>query len=476
MLKDWEKGRAADGPPPRPSRVRRERKIDPWRGTIQELLERYKKPPITAERVYEKLLEQGFDGGRSIVKQAVREMRPPRVEAVERFETEPGVQGQMDWVNPEVSFLDGTTQKLKGFVYCLGFSRRMWLKFSLREDFSALVRRHVEAFEFFGGCPAECLYDNMKTVVLRWEGEVPIYNPRFLLFATHYGFRPRACRQYRPQTKGKVERPNSYIRKNFLVGRDFHDLDDLNAQAAIWNLETADTRLHGTTRERPIDRFVREEDHLLPLPGRAYDTCEVAYRIVALDALLDWGGSRYSVPPERVGEIVIVKASEHELVVLASDCREIARHELVPPGRREWRRHPAHQVRGERRGPALDILRARFVKLGERAGEYLQGLGRAHPRHTKAQIRAILTLLQCYTADDLERALEHGLRFGAFSAKVVEDHLVRNALPRSLESVIARSGPQDVDDSQTGEEVRQREASYYEELFDAYGEGGESDE
>jgi hypothetical protein len=361
--------------------------------------------------------------------------------------------------------------RLKGFVYVLGYSRRMYLAFSRREDFHSLLRHHVAAFAFFSGCPHEGLYDNMKTVVLRWEGSVPIFNPRFLLFATHYGFRPKACRPYRPQTKGKVERMNRYLRHNFFVGRRFHDLADLNQQLLQWNLEVADVRLHGTTRMRPVDRFQEELPHLLPLPRQPYDTAEIAYRMVALDGMVSWDGNFYSVPPDHAGQIVVARATEHEVVLLSSgDLGELARHQRCPAGGRQRLQLPAHRPRRERAGPELDVLRQRFLDFGNGAEEFLRGLGKTHPRATKAEIRSILELRQIYSTDDVAAALSHALSFHAFDAKVVANILAHRAHPRSLEALIARTG-ETPSPSRDNPPVRQREASGYQDLFEALGPG-----
>ena len=106
----------------------------------------------------------------------------------------------------------------------------------------------MRAFEHLGGVAATCLYDNMKVVVLRHDDDGPLYNPRFLAFATHYGFRPRACRPRRPQTKGKVERPFHYVETNLLNGRTFRTLEHLNEVTAWWLAQVADVRVHRETK------------------------------------------------------------------------------------------------------------------------------------------------------------------------------------------------------------------------------------
>ncbi len=129
------------------------------------------------------------------------------------------------------------------------------------------------AFAFFGGVPRELLFDQMKAVIIRGErddGGRLTENTEFLRFANHHGFRIRACRPYRARTKGKVERPVSYVRSSFFYGRTFTSDEDLNRQARHWLDHVANVRVHGTLKERPVDRLEREQDVLGPLASRPY--------------------------------------------------------------------------------------------------------------------------------------------------------------------------------------------------------------
>jgi len=156
----------------------------------------------------------------------------------------------------------------------LGYSRLLWCRFYPRQDMTTLIDGLEDAFLYFGGVPQELLFDQMKAVItrdLRLEGGALIHNAEFLRFARHWGFTPRACRPYRAQTKGKVERPVRYLRGNFVYGRTFLHDADLDHQRQQWLDHVANLRLHGTTRERPRVRFDREERFLLqPLAPRRY--------------------------------------------------------------------------------------------------------------------------------------------------------------------------------------------------------------
>ena len=130
------------------------------------------------------------------------------------------------------------------------------------------------AFATFGGVPAELLFDQMKAVVTsdgREVGSTLVLNEEFQRFAAHWGFRIRACRPYRAQTKGKVERQIRYVRQSFYYGRTFIGDDDLNAQAHRWLQDIANRRTCSAIGEAPQDRFERDEASTLgPLPKQPY--------------------------------------------------------------------------------------------------------------------------------------------------------------------------------------------------------------
>ena len=196
VLAEFTAGRNGDEQSSRPARPS---KLDAWLPTITSLLRRY--PEITAARVYEELLAQGFTGRYTIVRERLRQLRPPIPQPVVRFETGPGVQAQMDYSTYTLDFTVEGRRRVHLFGYVLGYSRRQYLRFVEHQDFETTLREHLRAFEHLGGVAATCLYDNMKVVVSGFDGHEPIYNPRFLAFATHYGFKPWACRPRRARTK-----------------------------------------------------------------------------------------------------------------------------------------------------------------------------------------------------------------------------------------------------------------------------------
>ncbi len=362
-----------------PRQVGRPNKLAPYLDYLGERVAAF--PDLSAVRLTRELRERGYVGAYTAVKRFVAAIRPndrPKPFEV-RFETPAGHQAQVDFARFVVTFEDepGVTRIVWLFSLVLGHSRHIVARFVLHQDLQTLLRCHMAAFEAIGGVPIEILYDRMKTAVTGEDDEGHIvYNRSLIALAKHFGFLPRACRPYRAKTKGKVERPFSYIRQDFFLARSFRSLEDLNEQLQDWLDTVANVRLHGTTQRIVSEAFAAERLELQALPATPFDALLKLERRVSHDGLVSIGGNYYSVP-DRTRRVVEVHQLPDTIRIL-DQGRLVATHPVLE-GRRQYRVHPSH-----RQGGAARAMRHGFedsVMIGRR-GDHV-------PRRSLAFYQAI---------------------------------------------------------------------------------------
>ncbi|MHB8875833.1 MAG: IS21 family transposase [Myxococcaceae bacterium] len=430
----------------RPRTWTRPSKLDVFRPRVDELLGQYK--DITAQRVFEILCEDGFDGGYTGVKDLVRRIRPkptpkPSLETPPRV---PGDMGECDWSPYDVAFTHAPPATLQAFGYTLRYSTRKYYGFHEGNGLHPLMDGHVHAFERFKGAARRCKYDNQKPVVLRWEGGQPIYNLRFIDFATFYEFSPVACHPRSPNEKPRVERSFYELTLSFFRGRSFRDFADLQAQLTHWMDTIADARpIKRMKRRTRMELFAEEQSLLRPLPRHPYDTARVLYRVCDIEGFIAWEGNWYSLPYDYVTDILPVRITETELFVYKADLTCIARHPLLPRGAQLQSVLEGHRPRHADRGPDLDQLRGAFAGMDEKAAAFLGALEKAQPRSAGYHARRILALRGGWDTADLVAALEHALAYGALEHQSVERILLVRGTPRRLDEYVAQASAQKLD-------------------------------
>jgi transposase len=444
-------------------KVSRPSKLDPFTGQIKEIFEEY--PGLSGQRVFEKLQASGYDGGISILRERLRILRPsPKKTPIVRFETEPGLQGQMDWSPYTIKFTHSKKILINCFSYILGFSRRQYIDFTPRRDFYTLIRRHQDVFNHFGGVPQHCLYDSEKTVVLRWEAGQPVFNPSYSAFITHYHCRPIACQRGRPETKGKIEKPFQYIENNLLAGRKFRDLDDLKACARWWLRKKSDLHGHDTTGRPPLELFLeQEQDALQPLPRHPYDCAEVYLRVCDLEGYIEFETNRYPVPYEYVADILTLKATEHEIIVYSAELALLVRHQRLPAG--SVTKLDGSGIHGSRKiryslGPVQD----QFLAMGDHSRDFLEGLKQQHSKNCGFHARYILRQKEKYHPDDIDKAMAHACRYHAYDCKAIERILLAKSSPRTLEAMRNEKAAEELRNALP--EIKQRPLTAYDSLLE----------
>ncbi len=315
------------------TRARKTKKsvLEPFYGFINALLE--DDPFINLVPVFEQIQRRGYTGGMTILRDYARKVRKRiTTKAVRRYETEPGLQAQVDWKECGRWNIEGELMKLYAFVMVLGYSRKPFVLFTTNMKLSTVLKAHLLAFSWYGAVPREILYDNMKTAWQYVSGQWMV-NSGLLKLASACGFTPRRCRVRRPQTKGKVERFIGYLAHNFLprvAGSEATTVADLNDAVAQW-LVDVDERQIGGLRTTRRERFAEEKPFMHPwIPEAAPDVRLHEDLVVSREGLVSWQTNRYSVPADLIGEMVTLKidtiTDEADIVHEGSVIRSMKLH------------------------------------------------------------------------------------------------------------------------------------------------------
>lgn len=448
---------------PRPLRAPRSSMLDTLKPRIAELMTQFS--DITAQRVFEILRSEGFGGGYNTVKKYVRKARPkpPPIPSLVTPDYGPAEMAESDWSPYSITFTDGQRATVQALSYVLVHSKRKAFELYATSDLHALMDGHEHAFARFKGAARQCKYDSQKPVVLRWEGNQPIYNPRFLAFSSHYEFRPLAVRRGHPNDKPRTERSFWEVERSFLNGRAFRDLADMRAQLARWLDDIVDLRLRH--KRNALQRFAEEKEQLVPLPRHPYDTARVVYRVCGIDGFVDWDGNRYAVPYDQVTDILPLRITQHELFVYAADLRCVARHELVRRGQGLKLDPAGLHPKPQRKSPLdLEQLHIAFAGMGEQAAAFFRLMLLGVPRLWGHQARQILLLRERYATADIDAALGHASAFGALEYHAVERILAARSSPRTLDEYVAEETARRLEETLGEKRTGPRDLTEYDRL------------
>ena len=264
--------------------------LDPLEPLLRRLLEEW--PQIKAPRLTEILRDEyGYGGSVRLVQARLQELRPRAVRPAQRTGYRPGQVLQLDWAEmPTRPTVAGRERRVYALVASLPYSGAQTAFFSLDLTLESFLEGHVRALEWLGGVPRECVYDNLRSVVARREGDEVVWNRRFLHLRGHYGFHATPCTPATPREKGAVEAAVRYLKSGFWPARRFSSLDELDEQYVDWRDRVCNRRLHATRRVRVDERLAEERAALRPPPPARFGWSGQRTSRLPLDGYLRHGG------------------------------------------------------------------------------------------------------------------------------------------------------------------------------------------
>ena len=299
------------------------------RGVIESKLE----AGLQAKRIWQDLVEEhGFGHSYQSVKRFVAKLKQRSPERVWRMECEPGEEAQVDYGTMSVE-IGGRRRKIHLLRVTLSHSRKGYTEAMPRQDTESFVRGIENAFRHFGGVPRLLLLDNLKAGVLKADVYDPELNPKFAGFCEHYGVTAMPTMPRTPEHKGKVENAVRYVKESAVRGKSFESLHELNRHLRRWEENTADTRIHGTTRRQVMAHFLEmERPALQPLPEGLFPSFLEVRRKVHRDSYVEFERAYYEVPPEYIARELWVRSDGRMVHIFNLRMEQVAVHAKLEAG------------------------------------------------------------------------------------------------------------------------------------------------
>lgn len=396
--------------------------VAPYQTVVEDLLDR----GVELMTIFDRLRsDHGFQGSYTAVRRFVARLRPKMPAVTVRVHTGPGEEAQVDFgsAGQLVEPGSGRLRVAYVFVMTLSYSRHQYAELVFDQRISTWLGLHRRAFASFGGVPAKVVLDNLKAAVLQAALHDPVLGEAYRRFARHYDFLVSPTRPRTPEHKGKVESGVHFVKRSFLAGQAFADLEVANRRLQEWVRERAGTREHGTTRQAPLALFEQEQPCLQPLPAAPFELTEIRLATLHRDCHVAVEGSYYSAPYRYVGQRLEVYLFER-VVQLYAGLELLATH-VRATHKGTWRTNPAHyppeqaayleQTPQYCRQLARRIGPATFTAVDTLLGE--------RPLDRLRSVQAILRLRESVGQQRLEAACARAVHFSDVRYRRIKDIL-----------------------------------------------------
>jgi transposase len=382
-----------------------------------EQIQKWVQSGLSAKRIYQDLVvEHEFKGSYFSVWRYVRRLQPTGEGLpFRRMECAPGEELQIDFGQGAWVVENGRRRKTHLFRCVLSCSRKGYTEAVWQQDTETFIRAIENAFRYFGGVTRTVVIDNLKAGVIQADWYDPVLNPKIEEFSRHYGTVILPCKPAMPRHKGKVEAGVKYAQNNAVKGRAFESLSAQNLFLSKWEANTADKRIHGTTRKQ-VDTLFKEIEQpaLLALPQGLFPMFEEARRSVHRDGYVEFKKAYYSVPPEYVGRIVWVRLETRLLRVYNQRREQIALHTLAEPGRFTTDASHLHSRKRHIIERGADHLLIQCKKIGPLTGAWAEGMMNVRGPQGLRVMQGLLRLGQKHPVCTLEKAARTATHHGAW--------------------------------------------------------------
>jgi len=424
---------------PAPYRKSNISSVEPYRDVVKAFLDQ----GVEMVAIHNRLKRNhGYTGSYTSVRRFVAGLLPKQSTAVVRIETAPGLEAQVDFGSTGL-MRDPKTGKPRRsycFVMTLSYSRHQYVELVFDQKMETWIGCHVRAFESFGGVPNEVVVDNLKAAVIKASLDDPILSEPYRKMAIHYGILVHPCRVRTPEHKGKVENGVHYVQRNFLAGTEFLDIDEANREVKRWVSDEAGLRVHGTTYEQPLGRFIETEQAALQaLPAEPFELVEVRQAKVHQDCHIVVAGAYYSAPHECVGKRLEVYLYER-IVQIYDGVNLIVTHERATrKGQRVTRMEHYPPEKSIYLSRPRDYCRHRAYGVGPKCGEAVSTLLDSRPLDNLRAVQGIIGLADKYGDKRLEDACRRALYYGDGRYRRIRDILKAGLDMQPLEDEGQRS-------------------------------------
>ena len=392
------------------------------------IIEKYFVKKLKGSRVLNELRSKGCKVSSSAFYRYIQQYKPEFTRSFMRYETKPGEQGQFDW-SPYTVMIGGKQIKIQVFCFILGCSRYRTYMYSLSQTQSSVFEALEEGLTRIGGVPERIQTDNHATLYIAKKKE---WNPRYLQFASHYGFQPSRSEFRSPWSKGKVENPFSYLENHFIADNKFESFEDFSMKLLDFEKQV-NHRIHTTTKKTPVELFNVEVAELSPLPNNRFIGISEELRKVSSDCLISVDGNRYSVPHIFAGREVWIRISQGRYLEIYSQSNKlIAKYTLEKTDKGKIFINKEHFQGYRGCKGTWDFLSQQFLKIAPAQEDFIKRLKAQKRINPSRHLTIIIEAAKHFSKKDIENVIQLCNKYNVYRSDLFVDLLYQNSEPVSI--------------------------------------------